>query len=146
MAAARVSESTAASAFCLPVRRTYLSTLCDDLKRQSGGLPVSRPQRDGALCSSAPPCLRPFFEDHQDAVPSSPSSPTVGDLRMVTRLILSHCKMGLKHLTPPAPSYPVWPPLHFPLLQELCPSLDDLFSPLSAASSETAASSADDKV
>uniref|UniRef100_A0AAQ4RHF2 SAP domain-containing protein n=1 Tax=Gasterosteus aculeatus aculeatus TaxID=481459 RepID=A0AAQ4RHF2_GASAC len=72
--------------------------------RQSGGLPVSRPQRDGALCSSAPPCLRPFFEDHQDAVPSSPSSPT-----------------------------------------ELCPSLDDLFSPLSAASSETAASSADDK-
>ncbi|XP_037333097.2 myocardin-related transcription factor A-like isoform X3 [Pungitius pungitius] len=71
--------------------------------RQNGGLPGSQPQRDVALCLSAPPSLRPFFED-QDAAPSSPSSPT-----------------------------------------DLCPSLDDLFSPLSAASSETAASSPDDK-
>ncbi|KAM8844901.1 myocardin-related transcription factor A-like isoform 2-T2 [Spinachia spinachia] len=71
----------------------------------NGGLPVSqpKPQRDVALCLSAPPSLRPFFED-QDAAPSSPSSPT-----------------------------------------ELCLSLDDLFSPLSAASSETAASLPDDK-
>ncbi|KAL6103250.1 uncharacterized protein ACO6RY_02688 [Pungitius sinensis] len=90
----------------IPFNQTKHSThkgLLTQQEATNGGLPGSQPQRDVALCLSAPPSLRPFFED-QDAAPSSPSSPT-----------------------------------------ELCPSLDDLFSPLSAASSETAASSPDDK-
>lgn len=53
-----------------------------ETKPQHGGLQesVDQPQRDGALCLSAPPSLQPFFEDQETAPAGentlSPSSPT----------------------------------------------------------------------
>ncbi len=166
-----VTEMTSAAVheYYFPVRSTYVSTLFNDLKPQDGGLQVSvdQPQQEVAQCLSAPPSLQPFFKD-QETAPSgkntlSPSSQIVSNLHLtslifqgdlchpVTLWILDAQKSNfLPHVAWKANgncnSCSLSFTSFFILLQEVCPSLDVLFSPLSPASIKTASSSPNNKV
>jgi len=121
--------------------RTYVSPLCDEAtEREASGRAASAGRLSVFVSASLPaaflqgPRPRPLREKHSVAVLSHRKSPPDGaPCRPVTS---SECFPSLVS------------GLHFRPLssQELCPSLDVLFSPPSPASHQTAASSPNDKV